>query len=85
MGLDIIFEFGEGPTAQAGLSYSSWICQIQPLLSRRELEKCFEGDQFVGVCTDRYICIKIYSMLLVKNFIQSGLRLGDYPVAMYFA
>ena len=85
MGLNITFEFADGEYASSYIiSWDSWKSQFQPLFGKQELRKCFEGDDFIGACTDKDVCIKLYGMLMVTGLIQEGLRLDDYPVVMYF-
>ena len=83
MGLDITFTFGDGGRAYSHMCYSSWNRLFAGYLSPRENRACFQRDG-MGTCEDKNICLKVYSMVMVKNYIQDGERLDEYPVKMEF-
>ena len=83
MGLDITFVFSDDERAYSHMCYSSFNKYFAPYLSTREYQACFQKDGY-GKCEDKNICLKVYSMVLARGYVQDGERLDDYPVSMYF-
>ena len=83
MGLDIVFQFSDGGVATSHMLYSSWSTKFSKYLTSEEDDKCFQ-DKLSGECTDKCLCLKVYIMVIAKNYLQEGLRTDDYPVRMKF-
>ena len=83
MGLDITFVFSEGEPAYSHMRYGSFSQYFAPYLSLREYQACFQRDGY-GKCEDKNICLKVYSMVLARGYVQDNERLDDYPICMYF-
>lgn len=83
MGLDIEFRFSDGGIANSHMCYSTWSAKFSPYLTVEEDRKCFQ-EPMSGICTDKFLCLKVYSMVIIKNYLQEGLRTDEYPISMEF-
>ena len=85
VGIDISFEFGNGPAANAFVTYRIWAMKFQPHLTPRERTLCFQRDDFVDTCMDRELSKKIYAIAVANGCVQSNLRIEENPVSTHFS
>ena len=83
MGIDIEFQFKDGNTICCHLCYRSWNNKFLKYLTHEEHGKCFQNI-LEGECQDKKLCLKLYTMLMVKGCFEQGVRTDDYPVKMIF-